>query len=90
MNCSDINTNSKNDVLLWQAFKKGDSTAFEQLYKKYFKDLGRYGLRLNPDKDLVEDAIQDVFIDLTEVLICYYSLIFPLTTLYEGLAPCKT
>jgi len=64
VNCSDINTNSKNDVLLWQAFKKGDSTAFEQLYKKYFKDLGRYGLRLNPDKDLVEDAIQDVFIDL--------------------------
>lgn len=64
MNCSDINTNSKNDVLLWQAFKKGDSTAFEQLYKKYFKDLGRYGLRLNPDKDLVEDAIHDVFIDL--------------------------
>lgn len=50
--------------MLWQAFKKGDSSAFEQLYKKYFKDLGRYGLRLNPDKDLVEDAIQDVFIDL--------------------------
>ncbi len=64
MNFTDINTNSKNDVLLWQAFKKGDGSAFEQLYKKYFKDLGRYGLRLNPDKDLVEDAIQDVFIDL--------------------------
>lgn len=64
MICTDINTNSNNDVLLWQAFKKGDSSAFEQLYKKYFKDLGRYGLRLNPDKDLVEDAIQDVFIDL--------------------------
>jgi len=62
--CTDINTNSNNDVLLWQAFKKGDSSAYEQLYKKYFKDLGRYGLRLNPDKDLVEDAIQDVFIDL--------------------------
>lgn len=64
MICTDINTNSNNDVLLWQAFKKGDSSAYEQLYKKYFKDLGRYGLRLNPDKDLVEDAIQDVFIDL--------------------------
>jgi RNA polymerase sigma factor (sigma-70 family) len=64
VNFTDINTNSKNDVLLWQAFKKGDGSAFEQLYKKYFKDLGRYGLRLNPDKDLVEDAIQDVFIDL--------------------------
>ena len=34
------------------------------LYKKYFKILGAYGLRLNPDKDLVEDAIHDVFIEL--------------------------
>lgn len=64
MNFTTINTDFKSDTFLWQAFKNGDRTAFEQLYKKYFKDLGRYGLRLNPNKDLVEDAIQDVFIDL--------------------------
>ena len=64
MSFTTINTDFKSDTFLWQAFKKGDRTAFEQLYKKYFKDLGRYGLRLNPNKDLVEDAIQDVFIDL--------------------------
>lgn len=59
-----INTHIKSDILLWQAFKSGDKEAFEQLYNKYFKVLGSYGLRLNPNKNLVEDAIQDVFIDL--------------------------
>lgn len=59
-------TNAKNveDSLIWQAFKKGDEKAFELIYKRYFKVLGSYGLRLNPNKDLVEDAIHDVFIDL--------------------------
>jgi RNA polymerase sigma-70 factor (ECF subfamily) len=55
---------NEDDSLLWKAFKKGDKIAFELLYKKYFRVLGAYGLRLNPDKDLVEDAIQDVFIEL--------------------------
>lgn len=64
MNYSNVNTNIESDILLWQAFKIGDTEAFEQLYNKYFKVLGNYGLRLNPNKDLVEDAIQDVFIDL--------------------------
>ncbi|WP_394994800.1 RNA polymerase sigma factor [Emticicia sp.] len=64
MNYSNVNTNIESDILLWQAFKIGDTEAFEQLYHKYFKVLGNYGLRLNPNKDLVEDAIQDVFIDL--------------------------
>jgi RNA polymerase sigma factor (sigma-70 family) len=59
-----LHTDFKSDTFLWQAFKKGDREAFEQLYSKYFNDLGKYGLRLNPNKDLVEDAIQDVFIDL--------------------------
>lgn len=52
------------DSLIWQAFKQGDKKAFEQIYNSYFKILGNYGLRLNPNKDLVEDAIHDVFIDL--------------------------
>ncbi len=59
-----IHIENADDSLLWQAFKKGEREAFELLYKKYFKILGAYGLRLNPDKDLVEDAIHDVFIEL--------------------------
>lgn len=59
-----LHTDFKSDTFLWQAFKKGDREAFEQLYNMYFKELGRYGLRLNSNNDLVEDAIQDVFVDL--------------------------
>ena len=52
------------DSKLWSAFKNGDEIAFETLYTKYFKTLGSYGLRLNPNKLIVEDAIHDVFIEL--------------------------
>jgi RNA polymerase sigma-70 factor (ECF subfamily) len=48
--------------VLWQAFKRDEIAAFELLHKKYFKILLAYGLQLNPDKDLVEDAMHDVFI----------------------------
>jgi RNA polymerase sigma-70 factor (ECF subfamily) len=59
-----VNIKDFDDFHLWQAFKRGDIEAFELLYKKYFKILGAYGLRLNSDKDLVEDAIHDVFLEL--------------------------
>lgn len=59
-----VNIKDFDDFRLWQAFKRGDIEAFELLYKKYFRDLGAYGLRLNSNKDLVEDAIHDVFIEL--------------------------
>lgn len=36
----------------------------ERIYQRYIQDLGRYGYRLTPDRALVEDAIQDVFVDL--------------------------
>ncbi|MDF7816446.1 sigma-70 family RNA polymerase sigma factor [Runella sp. MFBS21] len=53
-----------NDIELWQHFKKGDRAAFENLYQTYFNVLGSYGFRLTSDKQLIEDAIQDLFIDL--------------------------
>ncbi len=52
------------DTELWLAFQQGSERALEQLYQRYFQDLGRYGYRLTPNRALVEDAIQDVFVDL--------------------------
>ncbi|MEZ4905293.1 MAG: sigma-70 family RNA polymerase sigma factor [Spirosomataceae bacterium] len=49
---------------LWRAFKRGDVKAFEQLYNRYFAILANYGYRLTTDKQQLEDAIQDVFVDL--------------------------
>ncbi len=46
------------------AFKEGSERALERLYRRYFPGLSRYGYRIMPDRVLVEDAIQDVFVDL--------------------------
>ena len=48
----------------WKKVKAGDQSALSFLYKKYIKHLYRYGFFLINDKDLVEDAIHDVFLNL--------------------------
>ncbi len=49
---------------LWVASQHGNKTAFEQLYRAHFDRLVGYGRRICPDTQLIEDAIQDVFVDL--------------------------
>ncbi len=49
---------------IWDRIKDDDTTALEALYKKYFNDLYNYGLRMSKDVDLVEDAIQETFLNL--------------------------
>jgi RNA polymerase sigma factor (sigma-70 family) len=49
---------------LWQAFKKGNRLAYEEMYRKYFADLQHYGLHLYHDKEHVLDAIHTLFFDL--------------------------
>lgn len=52
------------DSELWKAFRSGSLAAFEQLYSRHSPMLLSYGKRLSADHALVQDAIQDVFIDL--------------------------
>ncbi|UCS91561.1 sigma-70 family RNA polymerase sigma factor [Echinicola marina] len=54
----------QNDLDLWKAFKNGSNEAFLSIYKKYFKSLFSYGIRIKDNEDLVKDAIQDVFFEL--------------------------
>ncbi|WAC13405.1 RNA polymerase sigma factor [Dyadobacter pollutisoli] len=49
---------------LWQDFVVGDQSALEQIYNSHFDALASYGLRIVADAGLVEDAIQDVFLNL--------------------------
>jgi RNA polymerase sigma factor (sigma-70 family) len=51
-------------IKLWQGFKEGDRQAFDVLLRQYYPLLSNYGLRLVSDKLLVEDCLQDFFIDL--------------------------
>lgn len=55
---------SMNDRQLWSELKSGDNTAFEKIYRQEFKYLYDYGKRLTSDVALVEDMLQDLFVDI--------------------------
>ncbi len=49
---------------IWDRIKSDETAALEELYRRYFKDLYNYGLRMSKDVDLVEDAIQETFLNI--------------------------
>lgn len=51
---------------LWARFVKGDHLCFKQLFRKYYKGLYGYGLKLCGDPGLVEDCIQELFESIWE------------------------
>ncbi len=54
----------KDEYELWKSFKNGDESAFITIYKIYFSKLYRYGFQFTKDKELIKDAIQDLFVEL--------------------------
>ena len=55
---------NKPDVEIWSMFKKGNEGAFNFIYEKFFPILFRYGHRFTKNREIVKDAIQDLFIEL--------------------------
>ncbi|SHN15387.1 Sigma-70 region 2 [Cyclobacterium lianum] len=49
---------------LWLQFRQGSETAFIKIYERYFDQLFDYGLRFSGQPQLVEDCIQDIFIQI--------------------------
>lgn len=52
------------DLSLWSLLIKGDQKTLELLYQKYYSLLLNYGLKCNPNKELVKDCIQDLFVNI--------------------------
>lgn len=52
------------DIKLWAEFKDGNERAFIYIYKKYFPQLYNYGSQFTKDNELIEDCIQDLFIEI--------------------------
>lgn len=50
----------------WQKIKQGDIQSYEWLFKKLAGKLYGYGYRIVPDRAIVEDAVQDLFVQLWE------------------------
>lgn len=46
----------------WVSFIKGDYLAFQKIYEEYVDDLFSFGMSIHPDRDLVLDAIHDLFL----------------------------
>lgn len=54
------------DKELWDSFRAGSRIAYEQIYGLYVRTLYNYGYKIAQDRPLVEDCIQDVFLNLLE------------------------
>lgn len=52
------------EIKLWNDFRNGDKSAYAAMYVKFFPVLYAYGCRICKDHDLVQDCIQDLFLDL--------------------------
>ena len=54
----------KDEAAVWEAFKKGNESAFIYIYETYFDSLFVYGCQFTRNENIVKDAIQDLFIEL--------------------------
>lgn len=57
-------SNEMTDIALWDLLIEGDQKALEILYQRYYSLLLNYGLKCNPDRELIKDCIQDLFINI--------------------------
>lgn len=53
-----------NDSIVWKRLKSGNREALAQLYQRYVRILYSYGKKITRDEKLIEDSIQDLFVDL--------------------------
>ena len=51
----------REDSEQWKALKRGQKDALSALFNKYYPFLFNYGYQMIPDRDLVKDAIQELF-----------------------------
>ncbi|MGV3639511.1 MAG: RNA polymerase sigma factor [Adhaeribacter sp.] len=52
------------DAVNWEQFRQGKEAAFTLLYQEYAPVLFQYGCKLSPDRDLVKDCLQMVFLNV--------------------------
>ncbi|MBW6479765.1 MAG: sigma-70 family RNA polymerase sigma factor [Bacteroidales bacterium] len=49
---------------LWKSFLRGDDKSFSLIYQQHIDGLFLYGSKLCPDREMVRDCMQEVFVDL--------------------------
>lgn len=59
-----ISYSVKRDADLWTRLKSGDRKALDDIYVNHIESLIRYGNQFTIDSALVDDCIQDLFLDI--------------------------
>ena len=57
-------SNDGEDITLWESFRNGDAAAFAQLFRRHYESLVRYGNKFTTNTEVLEDSIQELFIEL--------------------------
>ncbi len=52
------------EIRLWSAYREGDIDALGTLAERYYRTLTRYGMKFGVDRFVVEDCIQNIFLNL--------------------------
>ena len=52
------------DIILWRQLKEGNKSALERIYSIYISSLLKYGRKFSRNDQVIEDCIQDLFIEL--------------------------
>jgi len=64
LNMQGKSTNNSYWPYEWKRFKEGDRKAFQKIYDYFYDRMYWYGMKIYPDIELVEDAIQELFLKL--------------------------
>jgi RNA polymerase sigma-70 factor (ECF subfamily) len=54
----------KDETSLWRGIKNDDQACFEEVYNRFLQNLVGYGRKICSNRDVVNDAIHDVFLDI--------------------------
>lgn len=54
------------DNVIWDSFRQGNKQALSILFKRHHAALFRYGYKLCADRELVNDSLQELFIEIWE------------------------
>jgi RNA polymerase sigma-70 factor (ECF subfamily) len=57
---------SKSDKEIWTMFLAGHEGAFSFIYESHFSTLFSYGFHFTPDRELIKDAIHDLFFEMRQ------------------------
>ena len=58
------NLTKEQEQTLWKYMISGNKKSFEDLYNQYFQALINYGFRITKNENLIEDAVQELFISI--------------------------